>query len=105
MLVPDDPQYQAFGIHFNPNRQEILPKGHVKEVERKAMLMDTEAERDTLVLLRDGPNVYADIYRPESFSRTPVPAVICCIPYGKSSISLDLTWNRSGVPKNWAVRI
>ena len=102
MLVQDHPRYQAFGIHFSPNRYEVLPKGHVKEVGRKAMLVDTVAQRDTAVPLRDGLHVYADIYRPESSSKAPVPVVICWSPYGKSSISLDMTWNRTGVSKNWA---
>jgi len=102
MLVHDHPRYKAFGIDFSPNRREVLPKGHVKEPGRKAVLVDTVAERDVQVPLRDGLHVYADIYRPESSSQSPVPAVICWSPYGKPSISLDMTWNRTVVPKNWA---
>ena len=102
MPVHEHPRYQGYGVHFNPNRHEVLPKGHVKEPGKKKMLVDTVAERDTPVPLRDGLHVYADVYRPESSSETKVPAVICWSPYGKSSISLDMTWNRTGVPKDWA---
>ena len=102
MVVHDHPRYKSFDIQFKPNRRELLTKGHVKEPGRKAMLVDTVAERDTQIQLRDSIHIYGDIYRPESSMQSPVPAVICWSPYGKSSISLDMTWNRTGVPKNWA---
>jgi predicted acyl esterase len=65
------------------------------------MLVDTILHRDTAIPLRDGLNVYADIFRPASSDETTVPAVICWSPYGKSSISIDVAWHRSGVPKDW----
>lgn len=101
MRVHDHPRYQKFAIEFSPNRSKVLPKGHVKEPGRKAMLVDTIAESDVSIPLRDGLHVYADVYRPQ-ISSEKVPAVICWSPYGKSSISLDMTWNRTGVPKDWA---
>lgn len=101
MGVHDHPRHQKFGIKFRPNQSKILPKGHVKEEGRKAILVDTIFERDTAVPLRDGLHTYADIFRPQDSSEK-VPAVICWSPYGKSSISLDMTWNRTAVPKNWA---
>lgn len=102
MQVHEHPRYQKFNVQFAPNRHEVLPKGHAKEPGRKQMLVDTVAERDTPVPMRDGAQVYADIYRPASPSDTTIPAVICWSPYGKSSISLDMTYNRTGVPKDWA---
>lgn len=99
--VNQHPRYQRFGIKLNPNQHLILPKGHVKETGRKNILVDCVVERDTPITLRDGLHVYADIYRPKSSDETGVPAAICWSPYGKSTISLDMQFNRSGVPKDW----
>ncbi|KAJ5128907.1 hypothetical protein N7526_007073 [Penicillium atrosanguineum] len=92
--------YKPFNVKFDPQHL-LLPKGHVKETGRKQMLVDSVVDRDTPIPLRDGLHVYADIYRPVSSDETQVPVVICWRPYGKSSISLDGIWHRSGVPKDW----
>lgn len=99
--VAKHPRYTRYGITFNPNQHLILPKGHVKEPGRKKMLVDCVVDRDTPIPLRDGIHVYADIYRPASSDEIKVPVVICWSPYGKSSISLDAIWHRSGVPRDW----
>lgn len=94
------PRYQPFNVRFDPKRV-ALPKGHAKEEGRKQMLVDSVVDRDTAIPLRDGFHVYADIYRPVSSDEVKVPVVICWSPYGKSSISLDGIWHRSGVPRDW----
>ena len=99
--VDEHPRYERYGIKFSPNQHIILPKGHLKEAGRKQILVDSALERDTPIPLRDGLHVYVDVYRPKYSDETKVPAVICWSPYGKSSISLDLLWHRSGVPKDW----
>lgn len=99
--VDQHPRYKPYGIKFNPNQHAILKKGHEKEPGRKKILVDTFAEGDTPIPMRDGLHVYADIYRPVTSAETPVPAVICWSPYGKSSISLDMLFHRSGVPRDW----
>ena len=99
--VDKHPRYAKYGITFTPNQHLILPKGHAKEDGRKKMLVDCVVNRDTPVPLRDGLHVYADVYRPASSDEIKVPVVICWSPYGKSSISLDSIWHRSGVPKDW----
>ena len=101
MAVADHPRYKPYNVVFRPNQLLSLPKGHLKEVGRKKMLVDCVAERDTPIPMRDGMKVYADIYRPATSEETTIPAVICWSPYGKSSISLDMMWHRSGVPKDW----
>ncbi|KAJ5145225.1 hypothetical protein N7448_002617 [Penicillium atrosanguineum] len=98
--VERHPRYKPFNVKFDPQHL-LLPKGHVKETGRKQMLVDSVVDRDTPIPLRDGLHVYADIYRPVSSDETQVPVVICWRPYGKSSISLDGIWHRSGVPKDW----
>lgn len=98
--VQGHPGYKPFNVKFDP-KHLVLPKGHVKEEGRKQMLVDSVVDRDTAIPLRDGLHVYADIYRPASSDETKFPAVICWSPYGKSSISIDIAWHRSGVPKDW----
>lgn len=101
LSVDQHPRYIPYSIKFNPNQHRILEKGTVKEPGRKKVLVDCFAECDTPVPMRDGLHVYCDIYRPVSSNETPVPAVICWSPYGKSSISLDMLFHRSGVPLDW----
>ncbi len=93
-------KYHPFNTKFNPEHV-ILPKGHAKETGRKRMLVACVLDRDQEIPLRDGLHAYADIFRPASSDETKVPAVICWSPYGKSSISVDNIWHRSGVPKDW----
>ena len=95
------PRYKQYDIKLKPNQRVNLSKGNEKDPGRKKILVDTVLEQDTQIPLRDGEYVYADIYRPRSSDEAKVPAAICWSPYGKSSISLDMLWNRSGVPKNW----
>ena len=98
--VESHPRYKPYNVTFRPDHV-ILSKGHVKEDGRKKMLVDSVLDRDTEISLRDGVHVYADIFRPASSDDVKVPAVICWSPYGKSSISIDNIWHRSGVPKDW----
>lgn len=98
--VENHPRYKPYDVTFKPGRV-ILHKGHAKEDGRKTMLVDSILDRDTSISLRDGMHVYADIFRPTSSDQCKVPAVICWSPYGKSSISIDNMWHRSGVPKDW----
>lgn len=100
MPVESHPRYRPFNVKFQPE-QVLLPKGHSKGDGKKKMLVNTILHRDATIPLRDSLNVYADIFRPVSSDKTKVPAVICWSPYGKSSISIDIAWHRSGVPKDW----
>lgn len=98
--VESHPRYKPYNVKFK-HEHVTLPKGHVKEEGRRQMLVDSLLERDTEVRMRDGIHIYADIFRPASSDADKVPAVICWSPYGKSSISIDAMWHRSGVPKDW----
>ena len=100
LRVENHPRYKPFNVQFRPDRL-TLGKGHAKEDGRKKMLVDTILDRDTKIPMRDGVQVYADVFRPASSDEDRVPAVICWSPYGKSSVSIDNIWHRSGVPKDW----
>lgn len=95
------PRYKPFGVEFHPNKVVTLLKGHAKGEGRKQILVDCVLARDTPIPLRDNLHVYGDIFRPVSSEKTAVPAIICWSPYGKTSINIDGTWHRTGVPKDW----
>jgi predicted acyl esterase len=61
-----------------------LSAGHVKELGRRAFLTDTLLERDTIIPLRDGHTLRADIFRPVSVGDARVPAMVVWSPYGKT---------------------
>lgn len=95
------PRYKQYVVTLNANHRKTLPRGHEKDPGRKKILVDSILEQDTFIPLRDGEHLYADIYRPQSSDTTKIPAAICWSPYGKSSISVDMVYNRSGVPRSW----
>ncbi|KAH6989606.1 Alpha/Beta hydrolase protein [Ilyonectria sp. MPI-CAGE-AT-0026] len=62
--------------------QMVLPKGYTRRKGCVPLPCDIIFERDTPVKLRDGTNIYVDIYRPVEESAT-CPALIAWSPYGK----------------------
>lgn len=57
-------------------------------------------ERNCVIPLRDGTNIYGDIYRPEGASHG-VPLLLAWGPYGKHALSNNVFWPRSGVNPEW----
>lgn len=57
-------------------------------------------ERNCVIPLRDGTNIFADIYRPEGASHG-VPLLLAWGPYGKHSLTNKVFWPRSGVDPEW----
>ena len=86
---------------FKPSTT-TLPKGWKKDDGCRAFPVDTIWERDVKIPMRDGVNLYADVFRPADDSQK-VPAVIPWSPYGKSGtgfFQLDLVPGRVGVPQS-----
>ena len=86
---------------FNPSTT-TLQKGHKKDADCRAFSVDTILERDIKIPMRDGINLYADVFRPADESQK-CPAIIPWSPYGKSGtgfFSLDLIPGRVGIPKS-----
>jgi predicted acyl esterase len=67
---------------LNPSTR-VLPAGWTKAPGRRALHQDLIFERDLAISLRDGVRVWADIFRPPSSEKEPVPAIIAWSPYGK----------------------
>src|SRR4030043_837076 len=84
---------------FKPSTT-TLTKGTVCSTGAKPLSCDILFERDTVIKLRDGVIIYADIYRPVEAAN--LPALIAWSPYGKweGSSVLDDYFMRAGVPKD-----
>lgn len=59
-----------------------LPAGHKKTEECRPFPCPVILEQDTIITVRDGTRLRADIYRPKTEEK--VPAIIMWGPYGKS---------------------
>jgi predicted acyl esterase len=57
-------------------------------------------ERNRTVRLRDGTEIFVDLYRPEGAERD-VPILLAWGPYGKHALSNHVFWPRSGVEPGW----
>lgn len=87
--------YQPFGF-----REEVLPAGWTSQEGSLPLPCDIHASHDVKVTVRDGANLYIDIYRPNTSER--VPAILAWSPFGKKfngiSMLKVLPWGL-GVPK------
>lgn len=57
-------------------------------------------ERNHRIPLRDGTEIFADVYRPDS-GRARVPLLLAWGPYGKHGLSNHVFWPHSGVEPVW----
>jgi uncharacterized protein len=87
--------YQPFGF-----REEVLPAGWTSQEGSLPLPCDIHASHDVKVTVRDGTNLYIDVYRPNASE--PVPAILAWSPFGKKfngiSMLKMLPWGL-GVPK------
>ncbi len=57
-------------------------------------------ERNCVIPLRDGTEIFCDLYRAEGAERD-VPILLAWGPYGKHALSNNVFWPRSGVNPDW----
>ncbi|KAK3112421.1 hypothetical protein LTR53_011326 [Teratosphaeriaceae sp. CCFEE 6253] len=62
----------------------VLRKDHIRSPGHRAFPIDVVYERDTVILVRDGVKLYADIFRPAGAEENTFPAIIPYSPYGKT---------------------
>ena len=77
-----------------PHKPPLPPAGYRQE-KRAGLLF----EQNVPVALRDGTEIYADIYRPEG--ATDLPILLSWSPYGKHAKSNQVFWPASGVNPEW----
>lgn len=71
-------------IEYGEPSTRVLSKGWVKDEGRRPLSEDMVWEKDVRITLRDGIQLLADIFRPVSSDRNPVPAIMPWSPYGKT---------------------
>ncbi|QNA85479.1 CocE/NonD family hydrolase [Sphingomonas sp. So64.6b] len=77
-----------------PNKPPLPPLEHVVWRERGLVI-----ERNAGICLRDGTEIYADLYRPEG--EADLPTLLAWGPYGKHALSNQVFWPLSGVDPDW----
>lgn len=81
--------------HSAPNKPPLPSTDFVSRTERGLII-----ERNCRIPLRDGVEIFADIYRPDSASHD-VPVLLAWGPYGKHALTNKVFWPRSGVDPEW----
>ena len=78
-----------------PNKPHLPPAVYDRRSERGLTI-----ERNCPITLRDGTEIYCDLYRPQGAERD-VPILLAWGPYGKHALSNHVFWPRSGVDPGW----
>ncbi len=81
--------------HTAPNKPPLPPPDHDSRRERGLVI-----ERNCRITLRDGVEIFCDIYRPED-ALSGVPVLLAWGPYGKHALTNKVFWPRSGVDPSW----
>ncbi|KAE8347389.1 hypothetical protein BDV24DRAFT_157681 [Aspergillus arachidicola] len=91
----------------NPRQEtKVLAAGWKLTDAHAPFQVDTVWEKNVLVRMRDGCQIYVDIFRPRDAALGSVPALLTWSPYGKSACHtggfnpLDMIPGRMGVPRN-----
>jgi predicted acyl esterase len=79
----------------HPTKPPLPPKDYVRRTERGLTI-----ERNCRIPLRDGVEIFCDLYRPENATAN-VPVLLAWGPYGKHALTNRVFWPRSGVDPEW----
>jgi uncharacterized protein len=83
--LPSPEEHSKYFYYGFKTEKSIIQKGHTRFEGRLAFPTDVIFDRDVSIPLRDGVNIYTDIFRPvESDQDFKVPAIIAWSPYGKT---------------------
>ena len=86
------PGVDPFGA---PGKPPLPPAEYDRRTEQGLTI-----ERNCAIVLRDGIEIYCDLYRPEGVERD-LPILLAWGPYGKHALSNQVFWPRSGVDPAW----
>ncbi|MCW3848594.1 CocE/NonD family hydrolase [Sphingomonas sp. LB-2] len=81
--------------HTHPTKPPLPPADPDRRIERGLVI-----ERNCRIPLRDGVELFCDLYRPENTS-SGVPMLLAWGPYGKHALTNRVFWPRSGVDPEW----
>lgn len=79
----------------HPTKPPLPPQDYVRRTERGLTI-----ERNCRIPLRDGVEIFCDLYRPEHATAN-VPILLAWGPYGKHALTNRVFWPRSGVDPEW----
>ena len=79
----------------HPFKPPLPPADYARRTERGLTI-----ERNCPIPLRDGIEIYCDLYRPEEATAN-VPLLLAWGPYGKHALTNRVFWPRSGVDPEW----
>ena len=79
----------------HPTKPPLPPADFSRRTERGLTI-----ERNCRIPLRDGVEIFADLYRPEGATAN-VPLLLAWGPYGKHALTNRVFWPRSGVDPEW----
>jgi predicted acyl esterase len=79
----------------HPNKPPLPPADFSRRTEHGLTI-----ERNCRIPLRDGVEIFADLYRPEG-AMANVPLLLAWGPYGKHALTNRVFWPRSGVEPEW----
>ncbi|HTN14724.1 MAG TPA: CocE/NonD family hydrolase [Sphingomonadaceae bacterium] len=77
------------------HKPPLPPAEYGRRVEKGLVI-----ERNCVIPLRDGVEIFCDLYRPEGVERD-LPILLAWGPYGKHGLSNNVFWPRSGVNPEW----
>ncbi|MCD8148729.1 MAG: CocE/NonD family hydrolase [Clostridiales bacterium] len=72
------------------HRLTVLKNGSVNGPDARPLSCDILWEKDAAVTMRDGVQIYVDVYRPTGSEQ--VPAILSWAPYGKDVRDMDIPW-------------
>ncbi|MBO9669130.1 MAG: CocE/NonD family hydrolase [Sphingobium sp.] len=81
---------------FSATHKPLLPPTDYHRRTEQGLLI----ERNCTIRLRDGVEIFADLYRPED-ANGPLPILLAWGPYGKHATTNKVFWPRSGVDPDW----
>ncbi|MCB5426424.1 CocE/NonD family hydrolase [Altererythrobacter sp. CC-YST694] len=81
---------------FSATHKPPLPPAEYGRHVEKGLVI----ERNCVIPLRDGVEIFCDLYRPEGAERD-LPILLAWGPYGKHGLSNNVFWPRSGVNPEW----
>ncbi len=81
---------------FSASHKPPLPPAEYDRRTERGLLI----ERNCVIALRDGTEIFCDLYRPEGATRD-LPILLAWGPYGKHALSNQVFWPRSGVDPDW----
>lgn len=79
----------------HPTKPPLPPADYACRTERGLTI-----ERNCRIPLRDGVEIFCDLYRPEGATSN-VPLLLAWGPYGKHALTNRVFWPRSGVDPDW----